>query len=82
MKINFGEIREYQTINYGDVVITEEGNKYLIIKDDDGGDYRALNLETFVPTGVRCLLTDLLDTEVREVIRDVIKSDNLELRKC
>lgn len=82
MKINLGETPNILDINYGDVVVTKEDNKYLIITDDDGFSYRALNLSTYIPTDYSSTIGTLFKYEVQEEIACVIKSDKLELRKC
>ena len=55
MQINFKKTQQLQNVDYGSVVtfFNTDGtihNAYLIIKDVDGTDYRALNLQTLIPT--------------------------------
>lgn len=82
MKINLGDVPKITEIKYGDIVVTKEDNKYLIIADDDGFSYRALNLGTYIPTDYSSTIGTLFQYEVQEEISYVVKSENIELRKC
>lgn len=82
MKINLGNDTSIEEISYGDVVVTKSGNRFLIIKDEDGDDFRALDLDRLRPTDYRSSISALFDYEVFEDITYVIKSENIELRKC
>lgn len=81
MIIDFEKKEKEIEIEVGDVVITECGQKFLITFDTDGDDYRALNLETLIPTEydneIEYVVSDV-ERNFSKVVR-VIQSKNLKL---
>lgn len=68
-----------ESVGYGDVLIMESGTVYLIVRDSDGSDYRAINLETFIPTGYESTIRSLIEDALSGTVARVIKSENLVL---
>lgn len=67
-------------INHGDVVETT-CDTYMIIKDDDGSDFRALSLTTFTPSYMESTIFDLFDSgKMLGDIIEVYKNENIELK--
>lgn len=80
MLVNLENQSKNNKIEYGDVVITEKGS-YLIVADYDKEDYYGIDLlkNKVAGSGYHCTIENLLE-ELGEVI-EVIKADNLELRR-
>lgn len=68
-----------ESVGYGDVLIMEDGELYLIIADTDGSDYVAINLKTFVPTTYVNTVRELVEERLYSRVARVIKSENLVL---
>lgn len=70
MQINFNQ-QQATELNYGSVVtfFNVDGtvkSVYMITKDSDGCDYRAVNLQTFEITGYECSSSSMLDVLLRK----------------
>lgn len=82
MKLEFEKSQEIDLskVGYGDVLIMADGSKWLIIADTDGGDYRAVNLDTFRPTGFEESIQDLVILVFdNSTVARIIKSEDLVL---
>lgn len=82
LNLNFRKTIDLSTVGYGDVVITEEGNPYLIVRDTDGADYVAVNLETNTRSNFETTVYSLFEDELCEEAVHVIKAENLKLEVC
>ena len=70
MEINFSQ-QQATELNYGSVItfFNVDGtisSAYMIIKDTDGSDYRAVNLQTFEIGEFECSKSAMLDLLIRE----------------
>jgi hypothetical protein len=83
MKVNLDLPQEIDlsTIEYGDVLICKNNVPYLVVADYDGSDYRLVNLKTYTTTDYHCDVKFCLE-EIELTVKEVIKKDNLELRRC
>lgn len=85
MKIEMKDINIETKARYGDVVLLDNGSKYLIVADYDGGDYRAINLQEMkAHEDYYCDVEDLIQSieneECANVVR-VVKADTLVLKE-
>lgn len=82
MKIEMKKVQQEIVFEVGDLVISDEGKHALIVKDDDGEDYRAVIFEDSQVTGYTGRLSnipeELEDFRFGKIVR-VIKAKNLML---
>ncbi|MGU9269802.1 hypothetical protein ACV3Z5_13970 [Clostridium perfringens] len=74
------ESKTERTIDYGDIVLTDDENKLLIVADSDGEDYRFIDLNRLMVSGIFKTVEGLIDTIERDygsIISTVKKSDYL-----
>lgn len=74
------ESKTERTIDYGDIVLTDDENKLLIVADCDGEDYRFIDLNRLRTSGIIETVEGLIDTIERDygsIISIVKKSDYL-----
>ena len=67
-------------INPGDIIETTR-DTYMIIRDDDGMDFRALSLTTLTPSCMESTVYDLIDCD--KILGDVVevyKNENIEIK--
>lgn len=77
MKFNFDVNKiDLNMAGYGDVIILDNGSKYLIIKDKDGRDYLGLNLVTLTPTYCEESIPKIFE-EIAGTVVNIIKSESL-----
>ena len=81
MKFDLGKVKDLSTVEYGDVLICNNNVPYLVVADYDGSDYRLVNLQTYATTDYHCVIPSCLQ-EIDITVKEVIKKDNLELRRC
>lgn len=84
MKLNLNVNRTIalSTVEYGDVVITEEGNSFLIVRDSDGSDYVGVNLMTNETSEYNTTVYGLFEDEIEETVIQIIKADKLVMGVC
>lgn len=84
MQIEFNKDKEvdYDSIEYGDVVICENGKSYLIVQDYDTTDYIAVNLQDSIRSEVSYSAKRLFEIEVRSKPVQLIKADNIKIGVC
>lgn len=85
MKINIESRKsvDLKTVKYGDVLVLEGGDLYLIIADSDGDDYVGVNLRTLVPTEYKSSVEELVECELDdETVVDVINGENISIGMC
>lgn len=85
MKINIETRKkvDLSKVKYGDVLVLENGDLYLIIADTDGDDYVGVNLRTLVPTAYKTTIEELLEYELDdEKVVDVINGENITIGVC
>lgn len=74
------ESKTERTIDYGDIVLTDDENKLLIVADCDGEDYRLIDLNRLMISGMFGTVEGLIDTIERDygsIVSIVKKSDYL-----
>lgn len=74
------ESKTERTIDYGDIVLTDDENKLLIVADCDGEDYRFIDLNRLRTSGIIETVESLIDRIERDygsIISIVKKSDYL-----
>ena len=82
MKLNFEtpECVKLDEVKYGDILILSNGSKWLIVADDDGTDFRGVNLETFRTSDWAGSVSNLVDMYLDDgTVVKVIKSEYLVL---
>ena len=82
MKLNFEtpEWVKLSEVKYGDVLILANGSKWLIVADEDGTDFRGVNLETFRTSDWAGSVSYLVDSKLDgDAVTKVIKSEYLVL---
>ena len=81
MKLEFEKSQKVNlnTVDYGDVLIVADDSKWLIVRDEDGGDYRGVNLETYELTDYQSSIESLVEWELCGKVTRIIKSEDLVL---
>lgn len=81
MQLDFFKDEEVnlRNVDYGDIVITKEGNTYLIVADSDGTDYVAVNLKNNIISEYGNTVFSLFEHELYEKAIRVIKAEELKL---
>lgn len=82
MKIEFEKQQKINLdgVNYGDVLLLDDESKWLVVKDVDGEDFRAINLETYEITEFQSSIENLIEWELDVyTVKRIIKSEDLVL---
>ena len=82
LNLNLEDKVNLATVEYGDVVITEEGNSYLIVADSDNDDFVAVDLKNNVISDYKTSVYALFEFELEEKAVKIIKAGNLTLGVC